>query len=96
MSSNDAKRKLKKWHKQKGKCDYCGKDMLKPPFMDYISNRKERQKKAATWDHIIPIAHCGSNKPFNKKLVCGECNQLKNTLSLKEFESFMENAKKIL
>jgi 5-methylcytosine-specific restriction endonuclease McrA len=46
--------------------------------------------KDITIDHIEPLAKGGADTPDNYQLAHYECNQLKGSLSLEEFEQFQE------
>lgn len=37
----------------------------------------EKEKKALTVDHVVPLSKGGTNKPRNLVTACAECNQRK-------------------
>ena len=70
--NDEIKKKLKFKKKQKKECVYCG-----------CTN-----KMALTVDHIVPKARGGGDEDSNLQITCWICNQLKGTLTDKEFKKY--------
>lgn len=56
------------FHRDHGKCVFCGKDLTKQYTHSNIAN----------YDHIIPLSKYGANDPCNIQLTCENCNLSKN------------------
>ena len=65
--------------KDKKPCQYCGVIMT---------------RKQATIDHKVPLARFGSNDDNNLALACERCNNLKGSLTDKEFHDLIKNNKR--
>lgn len=65
---------------QQGRCYYC------PDHMYLTLNHLDNGKKRATFDHIIPKSHGGTNQMLNGVCACRNCNQKRGTIFLQEFK----------
>jgi hypothetical protein len=72
-------------------CQLCG---LKPTEFKYVLNPKRKnilsfygykngRKTEMTIDHIVPLAHGGSNSHYNLTVLCSYCNMLKSDKTAK-------------
>lgn len=59
--------KIAVFHRDKGRCVFCGKDLTNIATKLNIAN----------YDHIIPLAEGGANDPCNIQLSCESCNKKK-------------------
>lgn len=59
--------KVAVFHRDKGRCVYCGKDLT----------NLATKLNTANYDHIIPLAEGGANDPCNIQLSCESCNKKK-------------------
>ena len=59
--------KLAVFHRDKGRCVFCGKDLT-----NIVT-----KLNTANYDHIIPLAEGGANDPCNIQLSCESCNKKK-------------------
>lgn len=60
------------FHRDKGCCQHCKKDLT------HLINLLGK----ANYDHLLPLAAGGSNDPTNFQLLCQECNQSKGARAL--------------
>lgn len=59
--------KVAVFHREKGRCAFCGKDLTNIVTKLNVAN----------YDHIIPLAEGGANDPCNIQLSCETCNKKK-------------------
>jgi 5-methylcytosine-specific restriction endonuclease McrA len=75
---------LRLWLREGGRCHWCGRLMN-------MGNRKPRDPRAATCDHIVPRALGGSDEPGNQAGSCKRCNQLKGSIPPERFERILQH-----
>lgn len=77
----------KLYHKQEGKCAYCGVDVVMtshhPMDFGYDPN-------LAVTDHILPLCRGGATEEENLCVVCCWCNCVKGKKSLEEFLEYIQ------
>lgn len=69
LPTKPARQKLKQFDHQKGLCCWCLEPMSDNP------NAGNGDPNFATWEHIIPVSHGGSDKLINLVLAHYKCNQ---------------------
>lgn len=75
---------LRLWLREGGRCRWCGRLMN-------LGNRKPRDPRAATCDHIVPRALGGTDDPGNQAGSCKRCNQLKGAIETERFERILQH-----
>jgi hypothetical protein len=74
---------LRLWLREGGRCHWCRR------LMD-MGNRRPRNPRAATCDHVQPRALGGTDEPGNLAGACKRCNQLKGAIDAEAFRTFVD------
>lgn len=76
MMNSRIKRYIKQqlYERQNGRCAYCG---------------EKKRIRLMTIDHIVPLAHGGTDKIKNLQCTCKKCNYLKGEMIPSEFTAFI-------
>ena len=80
---------------QNHKCHYCGTNTWHPynkTNWDKIHNKSYATR--ATLDHLLPRSKGGTRHNNNVVMACGECNNAKSDLSVKEFLKIIRESPK--
>ena len=83
MKSGDKISRKELYAKDGGRCYICHR-------MTVLHNKgKKRNKRLATIDHVIPVAHGGSHTWGNVRNCCWECNIRKGSKELDDYQEIM-------
>jgi 5-methylcytosine-specific restriction endonuclease McrA len=77
---------------QNHRCCYCGCKMRL--FNRYILN-EILHDDAATFEHVIPRSHGGSDQWVNLVVACRQCNNNRNTLDAMTFYYFIQDSENL-
>ncbi len=77
------------FHKQNGKCHYCGVKMILHGSTAVL--KRPARKKLASKDHIIPRSHGGSHNMSNLVCACAHCNAKRGNMPYHLFVWIQKN-----